>query len=77
MGSVVSNGTVMNCSLTARALELLNALPSSLDNKESLGEQLVSATKDGITGQVKELASEFLSKAIVFSTKAATEWVNS
>jgi hypothetical protein len=77
-GNAVSNGTVLNCSLTARALELLNALPSALENKgTSLGDELISATKEGLTGKVKELASDFLSKAVVFGTKAATEWATS
>lgn len=70
------NGGVMGCVLTARTLELLKAMPSNLEGKDpTLGEQLVSATKDGMTGKVKELASDFLSKAVVFGTKAATDWV--
>lgn len=77
-GSVLSNGTVIRCTLTARALELLKAMPSNLENKDpSLGDQLVSATKDGMTGKVKELASDLLTKAVVFGTKAATDWVGS
>ncbi|MFS2072275.1 hypothetical protein ACEN9D_26335 [Pseudomonas sp. CT11-2] len=77
-GSVLSNGTVIRCTLTARALELLKAMPSDLENKDpSLGEQLVSATKDGMTGKVKELVSDFLSKAVVFCTKATADWVGS
>lgn len=74
-GSQVNSG-VMDCVLTARTLELLKAMPSNLEGKDpTLGEQLVSATKDGMTGKVKELASDFLSKAVVFGTKAATDWV--
>ncbi|WP_460119683.1 hypothetical protein [Pseudomonas sp. H3_G09] len=70
------NGGVMGCVLTARTLELLKAMPSNLERKDpSLGEQLVSTTKDGMTGKVKELASDFLSKAVVFGTKAVTDWV--
>ncbi|HHS7810299.1 hypothetical protein [Pseudomonas putida] len=75
-GSQLSNGTVMGCVMTARTLELLKAMPSNLESKDpSLGDQLVSATKEGMTGKVKELASDFLSKAVVFGTKAATDWV--
>ncbi|KAE9641953.1 hypothetical protein [Pseudomonas sp. PB106] len=75
-GSHVSTGAVMDCVMTARTLELLKAMPSNLESKDpSLGDQLISATKDGMTGKVKELASEFLTKAVVFGTKAATDWV--
>ncbi|EJM81312.1 hypothetical protein PMI34_05217 [Pseudomonas sp. GM74] len=77
-GVVFSNSTILDCVLTARTLELLNAMPSSLENKgPSLGDQLVKATKEGMSGKVKELASDFLSRAVVFGTKAATDWVNS
>jgi len=75
-GSAMSNGTVTRCTLTARALELLKKMPSNLEDKDpSLGDQLVSATKEGMSGKVKELASDLLSKAVVFGTKAATDWV--
>jgi hypothetical protein len=75
---LVTTHIIRGCVLTARTLELLNAMPSNLESKDpSLGEQLVSATKEGMTGKVKELASDFLSKAVVFGTKAATDWVNS
>ncbi len=51
-------------------------MPSNLEDKDpSLGDQLVSATKEGMSGKVKELASDLLSKAVVFGTKAATDWV--
>ncbi|PIF52746.1 hypothetical protein CLU80_5231 [Pseudomonas sp. 29] len=74
-GSQLSNGTVMGCVMTARTLELLKAMPSNLENKDpSLGDQLVSATKEGMTGKVKELASDFLTKAVAFGTKTATDW---
>lgn len=74
-GSQAGDG-VMGCVLTARTLELLKAMPSNLEAKKpSLGEQLVSATKEGMTVKTKELVSEFLSKAVALGTKTATEWV--
>ena len=77
-GSMVTNSVVKNCSLTARTLELLNAFPSSLGSKgPSLGDQMVEAAKDGVTGKIKDLASEFLSKAVIFGTKTATDWAAS
>lgn len=76
-GSPLSSGTVVQCNLTATTLELLSALPSSLNNKgPSLGDQLVTATKDGVTEKVKALTSELLSKAAAFGVRAATDWVN-
>lgn len=75
-GAQVNSG-VMDCVLTARTLELLKRMPSNLESTDpSLGDQLVSATKDGMTGKVKELASDFLSKAVGFGTKAATDWMS-
>ena len=77
-GSPLSNGAVMNCCLTARTLELLKAMPPNLESKApSLGDQLISATKEGTTNKMKELASDFLSRAVVFGTKAATDWAGS
>lgn len=73
-GSQAGSG-VLDCVLTARTLELLKAMPSNLESRDpSLGDQLISATKEGMTGKVKELASEFLTKAVTFGTKAATDW---
>ncbi|PNG40943.1 hypothetical protein A1354_12280 [Pseudomonas asplenii] len=73
---IAHTSTMQDCVLTAQALGMLNATPESLKQKDSsLGEQLVKCSKEGMTDKVKELASDFLSKAVVFGTKAATDWV--
>jgi hypothetical protein len=78
IGSTLSGGRVIKCVLTASTLELLNAVPKSLESEgPSLGDQLVTATKDGVTGKVKDLASDLLSKAAAFGVKAATDWATS
>jgi len=75
-GSTLSGGTVRDCVLTASALEILNAMPANLEIKgPSLGDQLITATKDSVKGKVKDLAGEFLSKAVVFGTRAAIDFV--
>ncbi|TWC74400.1 hypothetical protein FBY10_10190 [Pseudomonas sp. SJZ103] len=77
-GSTLSGGTVRDCVLTASTLEILNAMPANLEIKSpSLGDQLVSATKDSVKGKVKELAGELLSKAVVFGAKAAMDFAKS
>lgn len=77
-GSMLSNGTILRCTLTANALELLNAMPSNLEVKgPSLGDQLIVATKEGVTEKVKDLASEFFSKAVSFGTKVAIDLTQS
>lgn len=77
-GTVVSEGTVTNCVLTARTLELLSALPSSLESEQpSLGDQLITATKDGVTEKITELTRTFLSEAVLFTTKFATGLISS
>lgn len=77
-GSTLGAGTVRGCVLTASTLEILNAMPANLENKgPSLGDQLISATKDSVKGKVKDLAGELLSKAVVFSTKAAIDFARS
>jgi hypothetical protein len=74
-GTTVGQGLVTNCVLTARTLELLSALPSSLESESeqpSLGDQLITATKDGVTEKITELTRTFLSEAVLFTTKFAT-----
>ncbi|WP_416739219.1 hypothetical protein ACM1ZW_20735 [Pseudomonas sp. NFX71] len=76
-GTTVGEGLVTNCVLTARTLELLSALPSSLESESkseqpSLGDQLITATKDGVTEKITELTREFLSEAVIFTTRVAT-----
>lgn len=75
-GSTIGVGTVRGCVLTGSTLEILNAIPANLKVKgPSLGDQLVAAAKDSAKGKVKDLAGEFLSKAVVFGTRAAIDFV--
>lgn len=65
--------TVSDCVLTAQALSLLNSMPNVLEQKgPSIGEQMISATKEGATGKLKELASGFLEKAVELGIKTAS-----
>lgn len=68
--------TFERCTLTAKALEILKATPSSLGG-ETLGGTLAAAVKDGATSKLKDLASEVLSKGYGFATTAAINWANS
>lgn len=61
--------------LTLEGLDLLQAIPKSLG--PSLGDQLVDAAKSGVTGKLKELTSELISKAVVLGVKAATDYATS
>lgn len=75
-GSTLSGGTVRDCVLTASTLEILNAMPDNLQVKgPSLGDQLISATKDSVKDKVKDLGGELLSKAVVFGTRFAIDFV--
>lgn len=61
--------------LTLEGLELLKAVPQSLG--PSLGDQLIEAAKSGVTGKLKEVANELISKAVVMGVKAATDFASS
>lgn len=75
-GSTIGVSTVRGCVLTANALEILNAMPDNLQVKgPSLGDQLISATKDSVKEKVKDLGGEFLSKAVVFGTRFAIDFM--
>jgi hypothetical protein len=77
-GPMALDGSMLKCTLTATTLELLNAFPSSLANKgPSLGEELISASKDGVKGKLKDFAGELLSKAVVFGVNTAQDWASS
>lgn len=61
--------------LTLEGLELLKAIPQSLG--PSLGDQLIEAAKGGVTGKLKEITSELISKAVILGVKAATDYATS
>lgn len=60
-GISINNGDVQNCVLTAKGLEVLKALPASLQSGPSLGEQLVDASKGGAKEVIRGVANEALS----------------
>lgn len=53
-----------DATLTAKALEALNALPDSLSGKQSLGERLVGAVKDGGKQLLRTVAQEAISASL-------------
>ncbi|MFR0675706.1 hypothetical protein ACLUUI_18175 [Enterobacterales bacterium AW_CKDN230030176-1A_HGKHYDSX7] len=57
-----SNGNgLLNAVLTAKGLEALKAVPTSLTDSPSLGDQLIDATKSGTKSILGSLAGEVLS----------------
>lgn len=52
------------CVLTAKGLEVLKATPESVQPQEYLGDQLVSAAKNGTTATLKEAAKQAISTGI-------------
>lgn len=65
--------TFETCTLTAKALEVLKAVPQSVGG-ETLGGRLAAAAKDGATGKLKELAGEVLSKGYGLAVNTAMNW---
>jgi len=61
LNNALDNTSCYGCVLTAKGLEVLKAVPKSVDG-DSLGGQLADAVKEGAMGKLKELASEALSK---------------
>lgn len=62
--------------LTAKGLEVLKAIPSSLTNS-SFGQQLQEAANAGMLDTIKGLTNEVLSRGIGLASSAAIAWVNS
>lgn len=56
--------------LTAKGLEVLNAVPTALVPREPLGEQLVAASKSGGKELVRNIATEALGVGVRLSMKA-------
>ncbi|WP_085703913.1 hypothetical protein [Pseudomonas sp. B15(2017)] len=67
--------TFEDCTLTAKTLEVLKAIPKSVGG-ESLGGQIASAAKDGATAKLKELVGEALSKGYGLALSTAMNWSN-
>ncbi|PNG32209.1 hypothetical protein A1395_22135 [Pseudomonas protegens] len=67
--------TFETCTLTAKALEVLKAVPQSVGG-ETLGGRLAAAAADGATGKLKELAGEVLSKGYGLAVNAAMNWTS-
>lgn len=56
--------------LTNKALEALKVLPESLSSKDSLGDRLARATRDGVTDQVRSLTGQVLGAGLRFGMNA-------
>lgn len=61
VGSQFDDGTYLDCILTAKGLEVLKAVPESLQTGPSLGEKLVAASKSGTKEVVRGVVTEALS----------------
>lgn len=67
--------TFETCTLTAKALEVLKAVPQSVGG-ESLGGRIAAAAQEGATAKLKELAGEVLSKGYGLAVNTALNWSN-
>jgi hypothetical protein len=65
-----------DCVLTAKGLEILKAVPKSLDGSQSIGEQLVEATKSGMSDQVRDLTNNLLKRGYALAATTAAELIN-
>lgn len=61
--------------LTAKGLETLKAVPRSLDDSASIGEQLIEAAKSGVAGQVRELSNNALKRGFALAYTTAAELI--
>lgn len=57
--------------LTNKALEALKMVPGSLAGKESLGERLTQASRDGVVDQVRSLTSQVLGAGLRLGVSTA------
>src|SRR5690606_29713711 len=78
-GYLKLSGTNYGCAsdvvLTAKGLETLKAVPKSLHDSPSIGEQLIEATKDGVLDQVRELANSFLKRGFALAATTTAEYL--
>lgn len=61
IGTSYEGGTYLDCVLTAKGLEVLKAVPESLQQGPSLGEQLMDASKSGTKELVRGVVGQALS----------------
>lgn len=61
-------GRANGCVLTAKGLEILKAIPKSLE--PSLGEKLIEASKSGVVEQVRSLTGQALSYGVSLALSA-------
>lgn len=66
--------TFHKCTLTAKGLEVLKAVPDSITGK-SLGAQLQDAAKNGMLDSVKSLTGKALSAGAQITFSAASAWM--
>lgn len=68
----VSLDHASEATLTAKALEALNAVPESLSGKQSLGERLIGAARDGGKHLLRTVAQEAISAGLKAGLKSIT-----
>lgn len=66
----IGSGYFDSARLTAKGLEVLNAIPTALTKREPLGEQLVAASKSGGKELVRSITTEALGFGARFGMKA-------
>lgn len=78
-GYIKLRGTNHGCAsdvvLTAKGLETLKAVPKSLHDNTSIGEQLIEATKDGVLDQVRDLTNSFLKRGFALAATTTAEYL--
>lgn len=67
-------GFALDVVLTAKGLETLKAVPQSLNDNESIGEQLIEATRKGVTDQVRDLTNSFLKRGFALAVTSTAEY---
>lgn len=72
---ISQDGYVQKAVLSAKALEVLKAIPNSLTSS-SIGEQLQEAAKGGMLDALKGLTNEALSRGLAMATTAAVNYAN-
>ncbi len=70
---IIGQTDFIDVTLTAKGLEVLKATPKSLENSETLGQQLVTAAKGGFADQLRDLTSSVLKRGVALAVTTATE----
>lgn len=75
---LISSSTgFIDVTLTAKGLEVLKATPKSLENSETLGQQLIAATKGGFADQIRDLTTSVLKRGVALAVTTASELAGS